>query len=285
MFLHSTTILLNQSYVLGFVKHLIIILYPQGHRSNTNSNKKPGDRTKRNRSKPQNQLLPDGDNRVNQSATSQARSPRRRRNPAATSDNAVSSSSLADDTTQQKQQKQQPSRRKNATTTTTATTDPNPATTSQNKPMKEGTTRRSRFGAGLTQQPELIESTTPHTSRKNKGKKALTSSQEGDDLISILVRGLTSAPYHDCPICFSSIRPEQAIWSCSPSIPLIQNEQNKPSQYCWTSFHVKCIHSWANKSVKEVAEAWKARGEPDKKGDWRCPGCQAKRDIVPSGYW
>jgi hypothetical protein len=45
------------------------------------------------------------------------------------------------------------------------------------------------------------------------------------------------------------------------------------------------ILSWADKSVKEVAEAWRARGEPDKKGDWRCPGCQAKRDAVPSGYW
>ena len=104
-------------------------------------------------------------------------------------------------------------------------------------------------------------------------------------MISILIRGLTSAPYHDCPICFSSIRPDQAIWSCSPSTPLIQNGQNEPSQYCWTSFHVKCIHSWADKSVKEVTEAWRARGEPHKKGDWRCPGCQAKRDIVPSGYW
>jgi transcriptional repressor NF-X1 len=20
-------------------------------------------------------------------------------------------------------------------------------------------------------------------------------------------------------------------------------------------------------------------------GDWRCPGCQAKREVVPSGYW
>ena len=104
-------------------------------------------------------------------------------------------------------------------------------------------------------------------------------------MISILIRGLTSAPYHDCPICFSSIRPDQAIWSCSPSSPLIQNGQDKPSQYCWTSFHVKCIRSWADKSVKEVKEAWRARGEPDKEGDWRCPGCQAKRDVVPSGYW
>ena len=154
---------------------------------------------------------------------------------------------------------------------------------SENMPRKEGSSRRSRFGAGLTQ-PEPTELATSRPSRKHKGK-ALSSNNQGDDLISTLIRGFTSTPYHDCPICFSSIRPDQATWSCSPSIPLVHNAEQGLSQYCWTSFHVKCIRSWADKSMKDVAEAWRARGEPDKKGDWRCPGCQAKRDIVPSGYW
>ncbi|KAJ7637122.1 hypothetical protein FB45DRAFT_908302 [Roridomyces roridus] len=48
-------------------------------------------------------------------------------------------------------------------------------------------------------------------------------------------------------------------------------------QYCWTTFHLKCIRSWAAKSVKEVADAWAARGEPQRGGEWRCPGCQARR--------
>ena len=262
-----------------FIENLFITIIfnfvIQGPRSNTNSNKNPRARTRRNRSKPQNQL-PDGDNDNGVNQTSQPRPPRRR-NPAPTPDNAVSTSSVTNDSTHRQQPLPSQSRRRNPPNATkTSTTDPN-ASTSQNS-------RRSRFGAGLTQ-PEPSEPTPSHnTSRKNKGR-ALPSSQEGDDLISILIRKLTSAPYHDCPICFSPIRPDQAIWSCSPSSPLIQDGQNKPSQYCWTSFHVKCIHSWADKSVKEVAEAWRARGEPDKKGDWRCPGCQAKRDIVPSGYW
>ena len=32
-------------------------------------------------------------------------------------------------------------------------------------------------------------------------------------------------------------------------------------QYCWTTFQVKCIRSWASKSVKDIADAWRARGE------------------------
>ena len=27
------------------------------------------------------------------------------------------------------------------------------------------------------------------------------------------------------------------------------------------------------------------RGLESKRRDWRCPGCQAKRERVPSGYW
>ena len=208
----------------------------QGPQLNANPNKKPRVRTRRNRPKPQNQL-PDGDNDngVNQSSTSQPRPPHRR-NPA-----TVSTSGVENDTTHRQRPLPSQSRRRNPpdATTNSATTDLN--ATTQNRPS----TRRSRFGAGLTQ-PEPTESTSSHASRKNKGR-ALPSSQEGDDLISILTRKLTSAPYHDCPICFSSIRPDQAIWSCSPSSPLIQNGQTKPSQYCWTSFHVKCIHSWADK--------------------------------------
>ncbi|KAJ7910620.1 hypothetical protein B0H13DRAFT_2251237 [Mycena leptocephala] len=58
-------------------------------------------------------------------------------------------------------------------------------------------------------------------------------------------------------------------WSCSPSIPVLETQQ-----YCWTTFHLKCIRSWAAKSVKEVADAWAARGEPQR----------ARRVGVPTSY-
>ncbi|KAI0000621.1 hypothetical protein BJV74DRAFT_876894 [Russula compacta] len=78
-------------------------------------------------------------------------------------------------------------------------------------------------------------------------------------------------------ICFNPIRPEQPTWSCSPS-------GEKEAQSCWNTFHLKCIQPWAEKSVKDMEEAWRARGE-EKKGEWRCPGCQSKREIVPRKYW
>jgi transcriptional repressor NF-X1 len=106
-----------------------------------------------------------------------------------------------------------------------------------------------------------------------------------DDLTSTLIHSLRTSPYPDCPICFNAIHPAQPTWSCSPSIPV--NSDGKPAetgQCCWNVFHLKCIRAWASKSVKEVADAWRARGE-ERQGDWRCPGCQSKRTAVPMSYW
>jgi len=99
----------------------------------------------------------------------------------------------------------------------------------------------------------------------------------GDDLTSILTFSLSNPPFPECMICFNPIRPEQPTWSCSP-------REEKEAQSCWNTFHLKCIHPWAEKSVKDLEEAWRARGE-EKRGEWRCPGCQLQREIVPRKYW
>ena len=99
----------------------------------------------------------------------------------------------------------------------------------------------------------------------------------GDDLTSILTFSLSNPPFPECMICFNPIRPEQPTWSCS-------SREEKEAQSCWNTFHLKCIHPWAEKSVKDFEEAWRARGE-EKRGEWRCPGCQSKREIVPRKYW
>lgn len=165
----------------------------------------------------------------------------------------------------------------------TTMTDAIPASVSVPGP-KEGSRRKANFGASLTK-PEEAEISNPpskQAERRGKGKQRLP---QAEDLTSSLIRELSTPPFLDCPICFSSLRPEQPIWSCSPSLPIVASSEAQIRQYCWTSFHLKCIRSWAEKSVKEVADAWRARGELNKIGDWRCPGCQAKREIIPSSYW
>ncbi|KAJ7096711.1 hypothetical protein B0H15DRAFT_54387 [Mycena belliarum] len=132
--------------------------------------------------------------------------------------------------------------------------------------------RGANFNTGLTS-GDTAPSAPKHTRPKPKAAPV------ADDLTSILTAALGTPPYPDCPICFSAVHPAQPTWSCSPSITVLETQQ-----YCWTTFHLKCIRSWAAKSVKEVADAWAARGEPQRGGEWRCPGCQARRVAVPTSY-
>jgi transcriptional repressor NF-X1 len=236
-------------------------------------------------------------------SAAQPRPPRRPRPPQNPNDASAPTAGSSNATRDGSQSRN--ARRKQTLTSTDGTTAP--------QPRRDGNRRKANFGAGLTQtdatenqtapvnqpakkritrpspHPDSKPSETPSKpaagSSKPQGKGRAKNLPQGDDLTSILIRDLSTPPYPDCPICFSAIRPEQAIWSCSPSISIVTSSDAQVPQYCWTSFHVKCIRSWAEKSVKEVADAWRARGESDKKGDWRCPGCQAKRETVPSGYW
>ncbi|OJA15713.1 hypothetical protein AZE42_09960 [Rhizopogon vesiculosus] len=147
--------------------------------------------------------------------------------------------------------------------------------------------RRSKFNTSLSEPSPLAgDSKTIHqahtpaqaSSKPKRVKPPRSKAPLADDLTSTLIHALSTPPYPDCPICFNAIRPEQPTWSCSSSEP------SENLQCCWSTFHLKCIRAWAAKSVKDLEEAWRIRGE-ERAGEWRCPGCQAKRERVPLTYW
>ena len=104
-----------------------------------------------------------------------------------------------------------------------------------------------------------------------------------DDLTSRLIHDLRTPPFLDCAICFNAIRPHEPTWSCSPSTPVTPTEGSLQAQYCWATLHLKCVRSWASKSIADIRQAYEARGE-DKPGQWSCTGCRARRTIEPSSY-
>lgn len=165
--------------------------------------------------------------------------------------------------------------------------DGGPSGAQQGRPPRPN--RRNKFGSGLTKPGEGTE----NKPASAPAQRYAFAAPEGDDLTSTLIRELRTAPYPDCPICFNAIHPAQPTWSCSPSTPVAAAAEgdngagaraSDTAQCCWTTFHLKCIKSWAGKSVKDLVDAWRARGE-ERMGEWRCPGCQAKRISVPNGYW
>ncbi|OBZ78432.1 hypothetical protein A0H81_02396 [Grifola frondosa] len=159
----------------------------------------------------------------------------------------------------------------------------------RNKPRQNR--RGAKFGGSLT---EPVPPSEKAHSGAGPSQKYRSAAPKKNDLTSTLIHALSTPPYPDCLICFSAIHPLQPTWSCSPSMPAAAatddegegttRRENASARCCWTTFHLKCIRSWASKSVKDVVEAWRARGE-SRTGEWRCPGCQSKRIVVPSGYW
>ncbi|KAG1732767.1 hypothetical protein EDB19DRAFT_1896714 [Suillus lakei] len=123
--------------------------------------------------------------------------------------------------------------------------------------------RRSKFNVSLTEptpltgdsKPEVKTHPSPQTSSlSKKAKPPRPKAPLADDLTSTVIRALSTHPYPDCPICFNPIHPSENL------------------QCCWTTFHLKCIRAWASKCVKDLQDAWRARGE-ERTGEWRCPGC------------
>ncbi|KAH9017094.1 hypothetical protein EDB83DRAFT_2438222 [Lactarius deliciosus] len=156
----------------------------------------------------------------------------------------------------------------------------NPQAQDQAAPSPGQRRRAARFNPALSEEPTASvtsKADAPAQSTGGNSSRRRTRAPPGDDLTSILTFALSSPPFPECMICFNPMLPGHPSWSCSP-------KEEKDAQSCWNTFHLKCIKPWAEKSVKDTEDAWRARGE-ERKGEWRCPGCQSKREIVPRKYW
>ncbi|KAF7969609.1 hypothetical protein HWV62_26853 [Athelia sp. TMB] len=129
--------------------------------------------------------------------------------------------------------------------------------------------RAAKFNAGLTDSsPESAQS----ASKKEHSYAYKGATPQAGGLTATLIHALKTPP----PSHVTRMPEENGDFD--------EGKESESSQCCWTTFHLKCIRSWAGKSVKEISDAWRARGE-ERAGEWRCPGCQTKRTHVPNGYW
>lgn len=140
------------------------------------------------------------------------------------------------------------------------------ATASETKTSRPS--RRRQFGGKIT--GGATEEQVSASAAGNAGA-SLDVPVEYTDLRSRLVAELRSGEY-DCSICYSGISQRASIWSCSQ---------------CYTVLHLVCVKQWASSSVK-AAEEQNAMQEDvrirERKGTWRCPGCQLAREDVPQLY-
>ena len=74
---------------------------------------------------------------------------------------------------------------------------------------------------------------------------------------------------YECPICTSEIGRHSKVWSCKT---------------CWTVFHLSCITKWSTNEGAAIAQQQNQNGDIPPPRQWRCPGCNLPKDVLPSMY-
>lgn len=71
---------------------------------------------------------------------------------------------------------------------------------------------------------------------------------------------------YECPICTIEVLKSSKIWSCKT---------------CWTVFHLACVSTWARDHGSTQSQQ---RSTEDQPRQWRCPGCNLPKDVLPTSY-
>ena len=74
---------------------------------------------------------------------------------------------------------------------------------------------------------------------------------------------------YECPICTNEVARSSKVWSCKT---------------CWTVFHLSCIKKWATNEGSTQAQQRNEDGDFPSLRQWRCPGCNLPKDVLPSTY-
>ncbi|KAF2014744.1 hypothetical protein BU24DRAFT_423649 [Aaosphaeria arxii CBS 175.79] len=75
--------------------------------------------------------------------------------------------------------------------------------------------------------------------------------------------------YYECAVCYQELKRRSRVWSC---------------RTCWTVFHLGCIKEWSGKEGSSVARPQLADGEEPAPRQWRCPGCNLPKDVLPKHF-
>ena len=121
---------------------------------------------------------------------------------------------------------------------------------------------RARRGGKPGPPPARQQRAAPHPRRESflKSKAADIPTRTHEDIANNL---------YECPICTNEIGPKSQVWQCKT---------------CWTSFHLACIRKWSTNEGSAAAQRQPPEGELPPQRQWRCPGCNLPKDVVPSSY-
>ena len=75
---------------------------------------------------------------------------------------------------------------------------------------------------------------------------------------------------YECAICTSEVTRKSKVWSCKT---------------CWMVFHLSCVKTWSKNESSAATQRAGADGDIPPPRQWRCPGCNLPKEVIPSSYY
>jgi len=107
----------------------------------------------------------------------------------------------------------------------------------------------------------------PHP-KAPRARRASILKSTASDIATRTHEDITNQVY-ECPICTNEVNPNSKVWSCKT---------------CWTVFHLSCIKKWSTNEGSTLAQQRTETGDLPPPRQWRCPGCNLPKDVLPSNY-
>lgn len=148
-------------------------------------------------------------------------------------------------------------------------------TTDSNQNLRPQATSFIPASIAPTSRSSRPASRTSHTNtpQHNESKLSTTlarraSRSQAPDLATRIHEDISHTIY-ECAICSNEIGRKSKIWSCNT---------------CWTVFHIGCIKKWSKNEGSAVHRPNQQDSEENIGKQWRCPGCNLPKDVLPSAY-
>ncbi|CBX90243.1 hypothetical protein LEMA_P063690.1 [Plenodomus lingam JN3] len=109
----------------------------------------------------------------------------------------------------------------------------------------------------------------PRKSRPPREKRPQAPKSTAADIATRTHEDIDNGHY-ECAICTEDVkRHSKGVWSC---------------RTCWTVFHLGCIKKWSTNEGSAAARQQVADGELPPPRQWRCPGCNLPKDVLPKNF-
>lgn len=107
----------------------------------------------------------------------------------------------------------------------------------------------------------------PPRVRAPRARRQSLSKSTASDIATRTHEDIANGVY-ECAICTNEIVRNSKVWSCN---------------ICWSVFHLSCIKKWATNEGSTQAQQ-RSEGDLPPPRQWRCPGCNLPKDVLPSNF-